>query len=225
MSKKQIIKMCIDLAMTIALPILMCYSLVGETAHEIIGTAMFGCFIAHHILNIGWFKALFKGRYTLRRSVNTAVNLLIFLCMLGLMYSGIVLSRHVFTFVQLGGAMTARTIHKLCAYWGLVLMSVHLGMHIRQMTTKMKLKGKKLRLVLQIIFGIIAIMGIYSFIKLSYADYLFVKVEFVFIDTSVSAFITALRHLSVMILFAEVGYWLNHVLSRTPKTNSSKEDV
>ena len=105
--------MCIDLAMTAALPVLMCYSIVGETAHEIIGTVMFCLFIAHHILNFGWIKTLFKGKYDLRRSVNTAVNALVFLCMIGLMYSGVVISKHVFTFVNIGGAGFARTLHVL----------------------------------------------------------------------------------------------------------------
>ena len=49
--------------MTAALPILMCHSIVGETAHEVIGIAMFVLFILHHILNFGWIKSLFKGKY------------------------------------------------------------------------------------------------------------------------------------------------------------------
>lgn len=218
MSKKAIIKMCIDLAMTVALPVLMCYSIVGETAHEIIGTAMFCLFIAHHILNFGWIKSLFKGKYDLRRSVNTAVNVLVFLCMIGLMYSGIVISKHVFTFVNLGGAMTARTIHMLCAYWGLVLMSVHLGMHISQMAARMKLKNKAAIWSIRIIFGVVGAIGIYEFISLKFADYMFGKVQFVFIDTSVSAVLTTLQYLSVMVLFAYVGYGFQMLLKRNKKT-------
>ena len=41
--------MCIDIAMTAALPVLMCYSIVGETVHEVIGVVMFSLFIAHFI--------------------------------------------------------------------------------------------------------------------------------------------------------------------------------
>ena len=85
---KMKMKTAADILMTAALPILMCYSIVGETAHEVIGIAMFGLFILHHILNFGWIKSLFKGKYDLRRGVNTAVNALVFLCMVGLMYSG-----------------------------------------------------------------------------------------------------------------------------------------
>lgn len=71
---KMKIKTAADILMTAALPVLMCYSIAGETAHEVIGIAMFGLFILHHILNFGWIKSLFKGKYDLRRSVNTAVS-------------------------------------------------------------------------------------------------------------------------------------------------------
>ena len=165
MSSKRKIKVCIDLAMTAALPILMCYSLVGETAHEIIGITMFCLFVAHHILNVRWIKSLSKGKYTLQRIVGTALNALVLICMLGLMYSAVVISKHIFAFVALGGTMTARTIHLLCAYWGSVLMSIHLGMHIEQMVKSIKRKKSKPLIVLHIIFGILAVVGVYALYK------------------------------------------------------------
>lgn len=209
MNGKHKIKMCFDLAMTAALPILMCYSLVGETAHEIIGVAMFCLFIAHHILNIGWIKGLFKGKYTLHRAVGTAVNALVFLCMIGLMYSAIVISKHIFAFANLGGTMTSRTIHMLCAYWGSVLMSIHLGMHIEQMLKRIKLRSSKPLTALHIVFAILDVIGIYAFITLKFADHMLGRVQFVFINDSGSVIITALEYLCVMVLFAEVGYWVN----------------
>ena len=53
--------------MTAALLLLMAYELVGETAHEWIGTGMFLLFILHHFLNRKWIKNLTRGRYTLLR--------------------------------------------------------------------------------------------------------------------------------------------------------------
>ena len=217
--------MCIDLAMTAALPILMCYSLSGETAHEIIGVTMFCLFIAHHILNIGWIKSLFTGfagRYTLQRAVGTAVNALVLVCMLGLMYSAVVISKHIFAFVVLGGTMTAKTIHLLCAYWGLILMSIHLGMHIEQMLKPIKRKSSKPLIALYIIFGMLAAVGVYAFIKLKFADYMFGRAQFVFIDSSASVILTILEYLCVMVLFAEIGYWLNKALMKSKKNDQSK---
>ena len=174
------IKTVVDILMTAALPVLMCYSIVGEKAHEIVGTAMFTLFIVHHILNFGWTKSLFKGKYPIKRILGTVINAAVLICMLGLMYSSIVISKHIFTFMNLGGAGSARTIHLLCAYWGLVLMSVHLGMHFSQMAARIKLKSKPLIWTLRILLGVISAVGIYEFIQLKFTDYLFGRVQFVF---------------------------------------------
>ena len=141
--------------------------------------------------------------------------------MIGLMYSGIVISKHVFTFVNIGGAMTARTLHMLCAYWGLVLMSVHLGMHISQLAARMKLKIKAAIWSIRIIFGVVGAVGVYEFISLKFADYLFGKVQFAFIDTNASAVLTTLQYLSVMVLFAYIGYMVQMLLKRNKKTADS----
>ena len=223
MNKKATVKMCIDIAMTAALPVLMCYSIVGETAHEIIGVAMFCLFILHHILNFGWIKGLFKGSYSLRRAIGTAVNALVFICMIGLMYSGIVISKHVFTFIQPGGAMTARTIHMLCAYWGLVLMSIHLGMHISAMAAKMKLRKKAVIWAARCFFAAVAAIGGYEFISLGLAGYMSGQVQFAFFDPTASAVLTICKYLSVMILFAYIGYLSDLALKAKAKGRKPKK--
>ena len=50
--------------MTFALLLLMSYELLGSTAHEVVGVAMFLLFVVHHALNINWAKHLAKGRQT-----------------------------------------------------------------------------------------------------------------------------------------------------------------
>lgn len=42
---KNRIRILVDIAMTVLLPMLMAYSLIGEKFHEIIGTLMFALFI------------------------------------------------------------------------------------------------------------------------------------------------------------------------------------
>ena len=93
-------------------------------------------------------------------------------------------------------------------------MSVHLGMHISQMAARMKLKKKAVVWALRIIFGVIGAVGVYEFISLKYTDYLFGKVKFVFIDTNASAVLTALQYLSVMVLFAYIGYMVQSILKK-----------
>ena len=59
------IRLMIDISMTVLLPFLMAYSLIGEAFHEVVGTAIFVLFIVHHLLNRRWYGALFKGKYNI----------------------------------------------------------------------------------------------------------------------------------------------------------------
>ena len=64
MKQAVIAKIIVDMLMTLLLLFLMGYQLWGEVAHEWAGAGMLVLFLAHHILNRGWYKSLFKGRYT-----------------------------------------------------------------------------------------------------------------------------------------------------------------
>ena len=69
------VRMIIDILMTMLLPVLMAYSLVGEQAHEILGVLMFGFFVVHHVINRKWWTGLFRGKYNAVRILSTAVNI------------------------------------------------------------------------------------------------------------------------------------------------------
>ena len=91
MNRKLIVKIGIDLCMTVSLLLLMPYSLLGETAHEWIGMAMFLLFIVHHVLNRRWLASMTRGRYTPLRVVQTILVLVMLVLMIGSMVSGILL--------------------------------------------------------------------------------------------------------------------------------------
>ena len=93
MRPKEIQKILVDVAMTAVLLCLMAYLLLGEALHEWLGVAMFGLWVFHHGLNWNWHKNLAKGRYTPLRLAQTGVDLLILLSMVGLMVSGVMMSR------------------------------------------------------------------------------------------------------------------------------------
>ena len=63
MSAKRNIRMATDIAMTILLPVLMAYSLVGETVHEWLGIVMFLLFTIHQVFNGRWYKNFVRGSY------------------------------------------------------------------------------------------------------------------------------------------------------------------
>ena len=187
MNRKQQAKTAVDILMTLCLLFLMPYELIGEAIHEWIGAGMFLLFIIHHILNRKWTGNLTKGRYTPLRIIQTILVILILICILGSMVSGIILSRHVFAFLEIRGlSAPARVIHMTCAYWGFVLMSLHLGIHwgmMMGMAGKIFPKPSKARTWILRLAGIgIAGYGVYAFIKRDILSYLLMQVQYVFFN-------------------------------------------
>lgn len=122
-------KLGVDLIMSVLFLLSLAYPFTGNFPHEILGTALGVFFILHNLLNAGWYASLLKGKYTLFRGVLCAVNLLLLAVMIGLCITGILLSREVFSFLQLSGSWTAHRLHALFAYWGFILSAVHLGLN------------------------------------------------------------------------------------------------
>ncbi len=191
MKPRIIAKLAADILMTVLLLLLMGYQFWGEAAHEWIGSGMFALFITHHLLNLNWHKNIFKGNYTVFRTLSLCVDVLILVAMLAQMYSGIVMSRYVFSFLQIKGGMSfARRLHILGSYWGFLLMSLHLGLHWNMIISMLRknlafLKFSNVgKMLLHVIVLTIAGYGVYAFIRRDFFTYLFLKSEFVFLDYS-----------------------------------------
>ena len=219
MNGKQKAKIAVDVLMTLALLFLMPYELIGEAVHEWIGAGMFLLFILHHILNRKWTGNLTKGRYKPLRIIQTILVMLILICILGSMASGIILSRHVFAFLKIRGmSAPARVIHMTCAYWGFVLMSLHLGIHwgmMMGMAGKIFPKPSKARTWILRLAGIgIAGYGVYAFIKRDILSYLLMQVQYVFFNFEEPVIFFILDYMAAMGLFVFIGYYLRKGLAR-----------
>ena len=225
--KKKTVKTILDILMTAALPVLMADSLVGETLHEIVGSAMLIIFITHHILNRKSTAAMFKGKQTPARIVNTALNIILFAVMILLPVSGIVMSKHLYTFLPTDGlSAIARTTHLLLSYWGFALMSLHLGLHADIWLNRLK-KKKAAFTVFAVIITLIAAFGVYALITNRLYEYMFLQTQFVFFDFDKPLILTLGEYLSMIVLFVWIGYLLKELIKRFHKKNTSvkKADV
>lgn len=224
MKPKAIIKLSVDILMTLALLFLMGYQFWGEAAHEWIGAGMFLLFIAHHSLNGHWYRSLFKGKYNTVRILTLCMNILVLIPMLAQMYSGIVMSRYVFHFLPFAGGMSlARRLHILGAYWGYILMSLHLGLHwnmILGMSRKaIGIKNKsKSRSIIAFIAGLmIAGYGAWSFISRDFLTYLLLQSEFVFLDYSESKILFYIDYLAFMGLCIFMSHYITKAIRKLRK--------
>lgn len=229
MKPKTIVKLIIDVLMTAALFALMGYQFWGEAAHEWIGAGMFLLFIVHHILNLNWHKNIFKGKYTAVRGVTLCIDILVLLAMLAQMYSGIVMSRYVFGSFPINGSMSvARRLHILGAYWGFILMSMHLGLH-RNMIMGMlrkKFPSKQNSKIRSVIFPVIGVMiagyGIFAFVKRDFFTYLFLRSEFVFLNYDESPILFYIDYFALMGLCIFIVHYGTKLLRKFKKKTEEK---
>lgn len=224
MRSKQQLKVLMDVLMTIGLLILMGYHFWGDTAHEWVGAGMFLLFIIHHVLNWSWWKSLFKGRYSALRVLQVIVDVLVLCAMLGLMVSGVILSRKVFAFLPIqGGTAFARVLHMLSAYWGFVLMAAHLGLHWGMLLGTAQRFGtvqgsNKLRSMLfSLLGGGIALYGAVALVRRGLPAYLFAQAEFVFLDYGESKVLFYLDYLAIMGTFIFLAHYAAKLLKKAKR--------
>ena len=222
MNPKMIVKTSVDIGMTVALLFLMTYEMIGQSLHEWLGIGMFLLFVIHHVLNRRWFGVLLKGKYTPFRIWQTVLVVSVFFSMLGSMVSGVIISRSVLSFLPIhGGSSFGRNLHMLSAYWGFVLMSLHLGLHWNMMLGAMgkAIKGTSTARIwiLRIIAIAVAFYGVYAFVKRDIWDYMLLRVHFVFFDYDEPLFFFLLDYIAVMGLFIFIGHFFTLILKQKNK--------
>ena len=215
MEKKAVLKIAVDIGMTVMMLLLMTYELIGAAAHEWLGIGMFLLFVIHHVLNRRWSRNVLKGKYTPLRIWQTTLVVGVLLTMAGSMFSGNILSEHALSFLPIkGGRVFARSLHMISAYWGFVLMSLHIGFHwsmMLGMAGKIVRKSSTIRKwLLRVTGAVIAGYGIFAFAKRDIWSYMTLKNHFVFFDFEEPIIFFLVDYIAVMGLFVWVGYYFSN---------------
>ena len=211
MTKPQRLRMTIDITMTILSIILMGgnYLFPADIVHEILGVGLFVLWAVHIILNRRWYSALFRGKYNPYRVMQTVINCCILICTIFLMISGIILSNHLFTFLNIqSGLGFARIAHLLASHWYYLFMSLHIGLHVGQLFQNVTAK-----IIPRIILALVCAYGIYAFIARGVWKYLILRQQFFFFDLERGYILFAIDYISIIILFAT----LSHLLAKSLK--------
>lgn len=222
MQAKAIVKVCLDAGMTVMLLFLMAYEMIGQTAHEWLGIGIVVLFVIHHILNRKWCGNILKGTYTPFRIWQTALFLGVVMTMLGSMVSGIIISRSALSFLPITGWQSfGRNLHMISAYWGFVLMSLHLGLHWSIMMGMAKKVIKKPNhtgaWILRGVGFLIAVYGIYAFGKRDIGTYMLMQSHFVFFDYEEPLIFFLADYIAAMGLFVWAGHYLTKGIKQLQK--------
>ena len=210
-------RVVIDMAMTILLPLLMGYALMGEGPHKVLGAAFFLLFAVHNLLNWRWYGNLLKGVYTPRRFFHTVVTLLSCAAVFSLMVSadklaGGPLSRLELPIVSM---LLARRTHLSASYWAFVLMSLHLGMHWNMASgvacrLQSVASSKRSNVLTRLLIAVFCLFGARAVINQGIANYLFLFNEFLFFDYT-NAVVFFFDYVAMMAFFCTVGYGLTRL--------------
>lgn len=204
MTRPQRLRMTIDITMTILSIILMGgnYLFPADLVHEILGVGLFVLWGLHIALNRRWYGAIFRGKYNPYRVMQTVINCCILICTIFLMISGIILSNHVFTFLNIqGGLGFARIAHLLASHWYYLFMSLHIGLHVGRLFQNITAK-----IIPRIILALVCAYGIYAFIARGVWKYLILRQQFFFFDLDRGYVLFALDYISIIILFATISH-------------------
>ncbi|MBP3772756.1 MAG: DUF4405 domain-containing protein [Treponema sp.] len=226
MTKTQRLRMTIDITMTILSIILMGgnYLFPADIVHEILGVGLFVLWGIHIALNRRWYSALFRGKYNPYRVMQTIINCCILICTILLMISGIILSNHLFTFLNIqGGLGFARIAHLLASHLYYLFMSLHIGLHVGMISNKLchsraptressdkEIIGSSpiMTLVGKILLALACAYGIYAFIARGVWKYLILRQQFFFFDLERGYILFAIDYISIIIMFSTLSHLL-----------------
>jgi hypothetical protein len=217
---KKKIKICVDIALVAVLLCQMPYFLVGERIHERLGVVFLVLVLVHVALNRAAFRAMFRRFWSSPlRLVNCLTTALAGAALMALVASAPYISKHVLVFPFItGGAGLARTAHLLSAYWGFVLFSLHLGLHLEKAVRPARLgagsrgASKKPAPLALIATLIVAIFGLKAFMAGDIASYLFLRQQFVFLDPDIPLWKVFADNLAMMGALAATTFWLGRFL-------------
>ena len=222
-------KIIVDLLLALLFVCLLGFRHTGGLVHEWVGIVFFGAVAAHGILNFRWYKNIFAGSYGFRRGVNTVLNMALLVDMVILCVSGILNSSHVFKAFQLSGGIEIRQIHSSCAYWALILFSIHIGLHWKRLIasvhkiTGVAIESQNTNNALRGFALVFALYGIWASFDRNMGDKLFLGAAFDFWSPDKPLLLFYSNNVSIMGLYIFATHLIITAHSRTRRDKNGRK--
>ncbi len=180
-------------------------SRIETILHEWCGILFSLCVFLHLAWNKRWFLNLLEGKYSATRWIHLALNLLLNVLLILILISSLMISRHIFAFLDLHGSLTGRRIHLVATAWLMPIAAIHFGVHHHN--TKRNL-----------IWYALSAGGIIAFSVLRYYERMFLLSEFAYVPDFPKA-IFYLLGLLIFIMFSVFGTEITRAIKKVSKNN------
>jgi hypothetical protein len=137
-----------------------------------------------------------------------------------LITTGLMQSRAVLAFLHLPGAMVLRQIHTTAAYWGLIIIAVHTGLHLEMILnafrkmTKTSGENHTRKTILRVIALAFISFGVWSSFDRDMFSKLFLGFSFDFWPEERPAFLFFVVNFSIMGMYVSITYYALKVFDR-----------
>ncbi|WP_319529565.1 DUF4405 domain-containing protein [uncultured Cohaesibacter sp.] len=215
MNRQLLLRLTLDFIATALFILALAFEWFGSFVHEIIGTVFFGLLVAHITFNRRWFASLSKATQNRRRFISTVVNLSLAVAGSALLITSLMISRDLFWFLGLSGDFFARQIHTLCAYWVLVIIGVHLGLHwVMIMGFARSLFGISTHngaraLLLRAFTILVAMYGVFASLEMNIGSKLALIFTFSYWDFDANWLRFLVNYGTIITLYAAMGHYGN----------------
>ncbi len=196
------------------------YYWLDNTAHEWIGTALFGLIALHNVFNRRWYGHLPRRRYEAPSLLDVVLTFALLIAMLVLLITSVVVSQTVFGFLQIDDSFTARQIHAFAAYWATVFMAIHIGirwgrvMNVMRGALGLSAASARRTWALRLAAGALALYGLRSAVALDIVPKLTLQMSLEWWDFEASTTGFFVGWLSIVGLFAGIAHYGHAALHR-----------
>jgi hypothetical protein len=215
-----LVRIMLDFVAVGLLFVTLAYWWLGNTVHEVVGTAMLALLISHNVFNRRWWASLPSRVRQRRESLALVSNVSVLLAMVALLVTSVLISHTLSGFLSFRGGGTAREIHQLAAYWALVIAAIHLGLHWSMImaTVRSRLRIGPPTLLrtscLRMVAATIAACGLYSSSVMGIGSRLIARPSIEFWDFEESVFGFFFHQAAIVGLYAVVAHYGRLALAR-----------
>ncbi len=173
MKKKTIVKIVLDVLMTVVIALMYRKQALGLAFHEIGGLALIGVFFIHKGLNFTWIRRVTVKltKADARTRLMWIVDALMLVSFLAVGVSGIFISKVAFPGLAVRGGPW-KSIHYGSAALALMLVGVHLGLHFRYLRGIFSRWVRLPRVAAAALAAVIFVYGVYGIATTSFTRWL-----------------------------------------------------
>lgn len=215
-----LVRLTLDLIAAGLLVAGLAYWWLGNTAHELIGTAMFLLILVHNGFNRRWYGRITRDRRQRRGLVTIGLNMALIAVMAALFITSVMVSRSVFGFLGIDAGITVREMHILAAYWAVVLVGLHIGLNwqiaMGFLRAGFGISGQSSirTFVLRTLAATLASVGVLSSFEMMLGSKLFMQPVLDMWDFGQATPEFFARYASIFGLYAAIGHYAGRLIGR-----------